>query len=97
MEPARKSMAAQNKSLMANELNSFFLRFEVDTVKKCSDVINSLPCNDADTWIIIDPGVVTRVFKTLQTSKATGPDGMGGLPPHGTVCSSCQSTHTYSA
>ena len=76
MEPNRKTMAAQNESAKANELNDFFMRFETNTVKECCDVINALPCTGDSDRIIIDPGSVTKVFKTMHTNKATGPDGM---------------------
>ena len=79
MEPTRKPMVAQNECTKANELNDFFMRFETDSVDKCYDVLNALPYSGVDDRIIIDPGSVTKVFKSMNTNKATGPDGMGAF------------------
>ena len=46
-------------------MNDFFMRFETDSVNKCYDVMNALPCNGVDDRIIIDPGSVTKVFINL--------------------------------
>ena len=52
------------------------MRFECDTSQGCYDVMNELNCNVNNDRMVIDLDTVCRVFKTIQTNKATGPDGM---------------------
>ena len=76
MKSERKPIFALDEGARANELNNFFMRFECDTSQGCNDVINGLNCDDVVNRLVIDQDTVRRVFKSIQTNKATGPDGM---------------------
>lgn len=71
----KKPIAATDESAMANELIKFFLRFECDTYQECCDIIDGLK-NDVSRRIVLDIDTVSRVFKTIKTNKATGPDSI---------------------
>jgi len=76
MTSKRKPLFAGNETDKANELNNFYMRFESDTFKECCDILGNISCNVSDDRILIDSRDITRVFKNVCSSKATGPDGM---------------------
>ena len=79
MKSERKPIFALDENVKANELNDFFMRFECDTSQGCCDVINGLICDTVNDRFEISIDTVCKVFKTTQTNKATGPDGMHAL------------------
>ena len=56
-------------------MNDYFMRFEFDISQGCLDVIKGLNC-DAVVRMVIDQDTACRVFKSIQSNDATGPDGM---------------------
>lgn len=76
MTPKRKALFACNESVKANELNDFYMRFETDNFKKCEEILGEVNCNMAEKRRLIHQGDVTKVFKSLCSSKAMGPDGI---------------------
>ena len=76
MKSERKPIFALDEGARANELNDFFMRFECDTSQGCHDVIDELNYDAINDRMVIDQDTVCKVFKNIQTNKATGPDGM---------------------
>ncbi len=76
MDTKRKPLSALIETARANELNNFYLRFDNDNVKECMAVLENVICDMISDRILIEPHAVTTVFKTIHTSKATGPDNM---------------------
>lgn len=78
MKSERKPIGAYNEIQKANELNDWFMRFETDTWKDCTEAIRTLTCSDSER-ILIDLDFVIKVFKRLPSNKATGPDGLSAF------------------
>ncbi len=79
MEAKRKPLFAHNKTNRANELNNFYMRFNVDNSADCADVLETVICDFNADRIEIDLETVIKVFKTTHTKKATGPDGLSAF------------------
>ena len=68
-----------NQIKMAEELNSFYCRFESDDTKDdANDIISCLTQAVDDDADEIDSATVECMFKRLNVRKAAGPDGIGG-------------------
>ncbi len=78
MDTERKLLSYLNEIARANELNNFYLRFDTDNdnAKECMAVLENVICDMNSDRILIEPHAVPKVFKTIHTNKATGPDNM---------------------
>ncbi|KAK0141045.1 RNA-directed DNA polymerase from mobile element jockey [Merluccius polli] len=79
MDAKKKPPFAHNEITRANELNNFYMRFNVDNSADCADVLESVICDLNVDIIEIDLETVIKTFKTIQTKKATGPDGLSAF------------------
>lgn len=74
MSTPHKPLHAEDELAFANELNTFYKRFDTDKhFHDCMAVLESIPRSNVDT-INITAEQVTEVFKHLNPRKACGPD-----------------------
>ncbi len=68
MDTKRKPLSALNETARTNELNKFYLRFDTgkDNVKECMAILENVICDMNSDRILIEPHVVTKVFKTTH-------------------------------
>lgn len=79
MDSKRKPLCGQDELARANELNNFYMRFDTDTVSECNVILNNVECDKDSDRILIDAQTVTKIFRTMRTNKATGPDNMSAF------------------
>lgn len=79
MDIKKKPLFAQNEIAKANELNTFYMRFNSDNTRECAAVLENVLCNVDLDRIVIEPYTVIKVFKNIQTKKATGPDNLSAF------------------
>ncbi len=76
MKLTEKSLHVTDELAKANELNNFYKRFDnYDFSAECDMVLDSIATDDADR-LEIDLKTITKVFKQVNATKATGPDGI---------------------
>lgn len=79
MTSSKKSLHSLDENKMANDLNIFYLRHDVHDFSVENDNILSNIITAEVPKIDISMGEVTRLFRTIKTNKATGPDGITAL------------------
>ena len=82
MNSGKKDLHALNELEKANELNTFYKRFDCDPVRnvhECREIINSVVCDQSRHRIVIEPRDVANVFKNLHVKKSSGPDLISAL------------------
>lgn len=78
MDAKKKALYARNESARANELNDFYMCFEVDSVSECCAVLENLGCNEVYR-IMFDPHSVNRLFESMNVKKVEGPDNLSAF------------------
>lgn len=77
MSPAKKQITTLDEQNKSNELNDFYLRFDLENFPhECDRVMQPLPETNTISWLEVDPLSVQRLFSTVRTDKTTGPDGL---------------------
>ena len=79
MDTKRKALFSSNETERANELNDFYLHFETGTFTECCAILENVHFNMDEERIVIDPQSVSKVFESINTKKATGPDNMSAF------------------
>ena len=86
-KPARKSVDAKDAKELANNLNTFYARFDhADYSAVQQEALGSVR-RTADQWIVITTEVVRNCFKKTKSRKACGPDHIPG-----TLLTQCHSS-----
>ncbi|KAI2644006.1 RNA-directed DNA polymerase from mobile element jockey [Labeo rohita] len=76
MKSTEKSLHVTDELAKANELNYFYKRFDNnDFSAECNMMLDSMVIDDADR-LKIDLKSINKVFKQVNVTKATGPDGI---------------------
>ncbi len=76
MEPSKPLICVKDDFAKANELNGFYLWFEMqDFSDECNLIVDSL-VYDVDTRLEVDSSQVQLLFCQLCTKKSKGPDGI---------------------
>ncbi len=76
MKLTEKSLHVTDELAKTNELNYFYKRFDnYDFSAECDMVLDSIATDDADR-LEIDLKSITKFFKQVNATKATGPDGI---------------------
>lgn len=79
MTVKRKPLSALNERARANDLNNFYMHFNVDNSEKCANVLENVVCDLNAHRIEIQLETVVKTFKCIYTKKATGPDGLSAF------------------
>ena len=81
MNPNCKPIVTMDDLTRANELNDFFLRFDIESSAKGLEGFNFefIPSCNASNRILIDPQQVQCIFSKVCNKKSAGPDGLPAI------------------
>ena len=78
-KPAKKTISTDDPGTLANELNSFYARFDnQDFHKEQAEMLNALSQVEGNT-LVISEDEVRNSFQNLNIRSACGPDNISGL------------------